>query len=152
LENRFNQGNEIGLFKTEGRQLGISICKDLDFPDYIRKYSIGGANILVIPAWDFGIDDWLHSRMAVLRGVENGFSVIRTALEGRLTISDCYGRVNYESRCSQRQKSTLIGDASLQRINTLYTRFGDWFGIVVLIAALGFVIVIVRNKSKQNEN
>ena len=86
--------------------------------------------------------------MSILRGVENGFSEIRTAREGRLTISDCYGRVNSESSCSNRQKSTLTGNASLLKINTFYTRFSDWFGIVVLITAFCFVIVMVRNKSK----
>ena len=144
LENRFTPGKEVGLFKMQDLQLGISICKDLDFPVYIKKYGICGANILTIPAWDFGIDDWLHSRMSILRGVENGFSEIRTAREGRLTISDCFGRVNYESSCSNRQKSTLIGNASLLKINTFYTRFGDWFGIVVLITAFCFVIVLLQ--------
>jgi apolipoprotein N-acyltransferase len=148
LENRFTPGEEIGLFKIQDIQMGISICKDLDFPVYIKKYGISGTNILTIPAWDFGVDDWLHSRMSILRGVENGFSEIRTAREGRLTISDCYGRVNYESSCSNRQKSTLIGNASLQKINTFYTRFGNWFEIIVLITVLCFAIVIVRNKSE----
>lgn len=34
------------------------------------------------------VDDRLHSRMAIKRGVENGFSMFRTARLGRLTISD----------------------------------------------------------------
>jgi apolipoprotein N-acyltransferase len=148
LENRFTPGKEIGLFRMQDWQLGISICKDLDFPDYIKKYGTGGANILTIPAWDFGIDDWLHSRMSVLRSVENGFSEITTAREGRLTISDCFGRVNYESSCSNRQKSTLIGNVSILKMHTIYTRFGDWFGIIILIAAFCFVIVMVRNKTE----
>jgi apolipoprotein N-acyltransferase len=87
--------------------------------------------------------------MSILRGVENGFSEIRTAREGRLTISDCFGRVNYESSSSKGQKSTLTGDVSLHRKNTLYTRFGDWFGIIVLVTAIGFVSVIIRNNGGQ---
>jgi len=146
LENRFSHGKEIGLFKMQDIQSGISICKDLDFPDYIKKYGDRGTSVLTIPAWDFGVDDWLHSRMSILRGVENGFSEIRTAREGRLTISDCFGRVTYESSCSKGQKSTLTGDVSLLRKDTIYTRFGDWFGIIALVAGIGFVIIIIRNK------
>ena len=93
-------------------------------------------------------DDWLHSRMAVLRGVENGFSEVRTARLGRLTISDCYGRVTYEANSSNGQGATLLGKVSLQKRNTIYTRFGDWFGIVNLIAAAGFVLLGKRNKSR----
>jgi apolipoprotein N-acyltransferase len=151
LENRFTPGKEIGLFKIQERQLGISICKDLDFPGYIRKYGIGGANIVIIPAWDFKIDDWLHSRMSILRGVENGFSEIRAAREGRLTISDCFGKVNYESSCSGGQKATLVGNTSLIKENTIYTRFGDWFGILALTAAFSFMLLLLRNKIRSNE-
>lgn len=151
LENRFTPGEEIGLFKIQDLQFGVSICKDLDFPGYIRKYGIAGANVLTIPAWDFGVDDWLHSRMALLRGVENGFSEIRTAREGILTISDCFGRVNYESSCSGRQKASLVGNTPLIKVNTIYTRFGNWFGIMVLTAAFSFMLLLLRNKIRSNE-
>jgi apolipoprotein N-acyltransferase len=146
LENRFAPGKGIGVFEVQGLQLGISICKDLDFPVYIKKYGSKNINILTIPAWDFGIDDWLHSRMSILRGVENGFSEIRTAREGRLTISDCFGRVNYEGNCSYRQKVTLIGNASLLKVSTFYSSSGDWFGLIVLISAFCFAFVAVKRR------
>lgn len=91
-------------------------------------------------------DDWLHSRMAVLRGVENGFSEIRAAREGRLTISDCQGRVTSESSASDGKESVLAGNVSLERRNTLYTRFGDWFGTTCMIAAICMVLVAVLKK------
>ncbi len=86
--------------------------------------------------------------MAILRGVENGFSEIRTARQGRLTISDFYGRVTSESSCSNGQKAILIGETSFQNRNTIYTLFGDWFGIMNLIAAIGFIIAAIRSKMK----
>jgi len=148
LESRFMPGNEIGIYKMHEVQMGISICKDLDFPDYIKKYAATDVAILTIPAWDFGIDDWFHSRMAIMRSVENGFAEIRTARGGCLTISNCFGHVNYESNCSKGQKATLLGEISLQKSNTIYTRFGDnWFGFIILIAALVFGFVRVRNKN-----
>ena len=139
FEYQFTPGKEIGLFKLSGMQMGTAICKDLDFPNYIRKYGTANANILYIPALDFVMDDWLHSRMAVLRDVENGFSEVRTARQGRLTISDCYGRVTYEANSSNGRGVTLLGNVLLQKRNTIYTRFGDWFGIVNLIAATFFI-------------
>lgn len=139
LERQFTPGNQIGLFKLHGVQAGIAICKDLDFPDFIKKYGSSKVGILFIPAWDFEVDDWLHSRMAIIRGVENGFSEIRAARQGRLTISDCFGRITNESSCSTGRFASLIGEASLQNITTVYSRWGDWFGILNLIAALGFI-------------
>lgn len=139
LERQFKPGSEIGLFKLNGSQAGIAICKDLDFQDYIIKYGKNQTDILFIPAWDFVVDDWLHSRMAILRGVENGFSEVRTARQGRLTISDCYGRAKYETSCAQGQSASLIGEVSLQKRNTFYSQFGEWFGILNLIGAIFFL-------------
>jgi len=140
LERQFKAGSDIGLFKFNGKQAGTAICKDLDFQDYIIKYGKNQADILFIPAWDFVVDDWLHSRMAVLRGVENGFSEVRTARQGRLTISDCYGRVKYETSSAQGKRASLIGEVSLQNRKTVYSQFGEWFGILNLIGAMLFIL------------
>lgn len=139
LERQFKPGSEIGLFKFKGRHAGTAICKDLDFQDYIIKYGKNQTDILFIPAWDFEVDAWLHSRMAILRGVENGFSEVRTARQGSLTISDCYGRVKYETSCARGQSASLIGDVSIQKRNTIYSQFGEWFGILNLIGAIFFI-------------
>ncbi len=148
LENRFTPGKKIGLFTFNKMQAGVAICKDLDYPDYINNYGKSRINFIVVPAWDFVINDWLHSRMSILRGVENGFSMIRTARQGRLTISDCYGRVTYETNASKGQQSYLLGKASIEHKNTLYARFGIWFGIVDLIGALFFICYIIFKRNK----
>lgn len=140
LESQFMPGKETGLFKFGTKDLGIAICKDLDFPGYIREYGKMKISVLCIPAWDFVSDGWLHSRMAVLRGVENGFSEIRTARKGTLTISDNYGRVNFEADGSSSQRTTLLGFVSLQNINTIYTHLGNWFGFLNLITAILFIV------------
>jgi len=146
LENQFSPGEQIGLFTFNGMQTGVAICKDLDFPGYIKKYGTANITVLYIPAWDFVADDWLHSRMAVLRGVENGFSEARTARQGRLTISDCYGRVSSEANSANGVQATLIGNISLQKADTIYTHFGDWFGIVNLIAAGCFIFFTAKKR------
>jgi apolipoprotein N-acyltransferase len=149
LEREFTPGSEIGLFKVQNVPAGVAICKDLDFPGYIRKYGKASTVLLCVPAWDFVVDDWLHDRMAVLRGVENGFSEVRTARQGRLTISDCYGRVTSEETSSKGQAATLTGNASLQKVHTIYSRFGDWFGILNVIAASLLIFFRKRNKNLQ---
>ncbi len=141
FENQFAPGNQTGLFLLKGLQVGTAICKDLDFPVHLRKYGKKNAQIVCIPAWDFVQDDWLHSRMAVLRGVENGFSEVRAARQGRLTISDCYGRVTSEVSSNPERNITLLGEVTLLKKNTIYSRFGDWFGILNLLASLALIVV-----------
>jgi apolipoprotein N-acyltransferase len=150
LEKQFTPGSSIGLFEFNNIKTGTAICKDLDFPSYIKNYGVAGIDFLNIPAWDFVTDDWLHSRMAILRGVENGFSEVRTARQGRLTISDAYGRVIAEANSSSGKAVTLTGNVPIQKLNTIYNRWGNWFGIANIIAALFFIFLIVTMK-KHND-
>jgi apolipoprotein N-acyltransferase len=91
--------------------------------------------MLAVPAWDFVRDARLHSRMAVLRAVENGFALARTAQQGSLTLSDAYGRIVAETSSSQRPDALLTGDLVPGPGATFYARTGDWFGWLALCLA-----------------
>lgn len=137
LEAHFTPGAGARVVQQiAGQALALAICKDLDFPATIRRVAQEPVAALVVPAWDFGTDGWLHSRMAMLRGVENGVSMLRSAREGRLTISDAHGRVRAEANSSA-QGSTVVGDLPLGRIETFYSRFGgagggSWISLFVM--------------------
>lgn len=150
LERRFTKGKDIGVFSFNGVKGGVAICKDMDFPSFIKNYGESKVQFLAVPAWDFDVDAWLHSRMAVLRGVENGFSEIRVARQGSLTVSDCYGKVTYEADCSKGNKAILATDTPLLSAETLYSRWGNWFGIVNVLLALGLIISGILKKKVEN--
>jgi len=118
-------------------RIGLAICKDMDFHDIGDAYAARGAQLMLVPADDFTVDGWLHSRMAIMRGVESGFAVARAARKGRLTLSDDRGRVLAEAS-SERQDAELVGDLPLRQARTLYSRWGDWFAWLdlALLAAL----------------
>lgn len=124
---------------------GVEICKDLDFPQLSREYAHDGATLMIVPAWDFQSDGWLHDRMAVVRGVEDGFSLVRNAKEGLLTVSDTRGRVTAEQHSDAAQYTELVAEARAAHVPTFYAQWGDWFaylcagGLVLLVAAMRFV-------------
>ncbi|MFC4763810.1 nitrilase-related carbon-nitrogen hydrolase [Dyella koreensis] len=119
---------------------GLAICKDLDFHDTGSAYATRHAQLLLVPASDFVVDGWLHSRMAIMRGVESGFAMARTARSGRLTLSDDRGRVVAEAS-SEKQDAELVGDLPLRETQTLYARWGDWFAWLDLIALGGWLLL-----------
>ncbi len=69
----------------------------------------------LVPAWDFNLDRWLHSRMAVLRAVENGFGLARSARNGLLTLSDSRGRILAEAATAPGRFVSVSGQVSLSR-------------------------------------
>ncbi|MCK8495509.1 hypothetical protein M0L20_26830 [Spirosoma sp. RP8] len=135
FEGHFTAGDQVGLFKLAGQKAGVAICKDLDFPGTMRRYGNEPITSLFVPANDFVVDAWLHSRMALVRGVENGFSLVRTARQGRLLVSDGLGHVLYEANTSAGNKAVLIGSIPASPISSFYTKTGNWFGLVNLLLA-----------------
>jgi apolipoprotein N-acyltransferase len=111
---------------------GVQICKDMDFPALSRRYAASGVGLLAVPAWDFVQDGWLHSRMAVIRGVEGGFTIVRTAREGLLTVSDDRGRIVAE-KASRAEFGMLTATVEALDGGTLYGRLGDWFAWLSLL-------------------
>lgn len=90
LEDRFTPGHESGWL---GQGRAMEICKDMDFPRTIRLDAAHGVRLMGVPAGDFNRDAWIHGRMAIMRGVENGFAVVRAASNGLVTASDDRGRL-----------------------------------------------------------
>ncbi|HTW46371.1 MAG TPA: nitrilase-related carbon-nitrogen hydrolase [Acidobacteriaceae bacterium] len=114
---------------------GIEICKDMDFPGLSRQYARDGAGLLLVPAWDFVMDGWLHGRMAILRGVEDGFSIARAPKQGILTVSDDRGHVLAERATSAAPFATLVASLPVANQPTLYDRCGNWFPLLDLPVA-----------------
>ena len=115
---------------------GVAICKDMDFPDMIRDYGRRGVELMLVPAWDFVKDGRMHARMALVRGVENGFALARAAAAGRLSASDRYGRVIAEAVTSRERPVTVVTDLGLRGGGTLYARVGDAFAWACALGTL----------------
>jgi apolipoprotein N-acyltransferase len=119
--------------------IGLEICKDMDFHAMIRSDAVATKpELLAVPAWDFNNDDWSHARVAILRSVENGVPMARTARTGLLTLNDRYGRIVARAR-SVGGFTTLVGDLPLDGRggSTIYDRIGDAFGWLCVAVALG---------------
>jgi apolipoprotein N-acyltransferase len=143
-EDHFTPGSTLTTFSQDSRQVGLAICKDLDFPSLGAAYGRRHVDYLVVPAFDFSLDAWLHSRMAVVRGVEAGFSMARVANRGALTVSDSRGRVVAEARSDAARFVTLVAAIPGGRAATLYARWGDWIAWLNLLLAAGVLAALAR--------
>jgi len=145
----------VGTARTEWQEpsglWGITICKDMDFPQLSRDYGNDGVGLLLVPAWDFGVDGWWHGRMAILRGVESGFSIARAPKEGILSVSDNRGRVLAERSTDTAPFAALVATVPVQHEPTLYDRFGNWLGWLNLAVLLLLVTTPIRNPQAADE-
>lgn len=133
----YQAGQQTSVFPLAQHTSGIAICKDMHFARLGLDYAQRDTSLVYVPAWEFGLDAWLEARTTATRGVEGGYTIVRNAREGLLSISDAYGRFLAESPSRPLPGTTLLL-AQLPvspRRPTLYSRLGDLFGWACVLAA-----------------
>jgi apolipoprotein N-acyltransferase len=132
FESKLQPGSTLAILRRPASTWGVQICKDMDFTQLSRRYGAAGAGLMLVPAWDFDVDRIWHGHIALMRGVESGFSIVRAAKQGFLTVSDNRGRVIAESRSDSGPFVTLVADVPEVHDATFYILAGDWFAWAVL--------------------
>ena len=152
FENIFTPGTSRTFFDHAGQTWGVAICKDLDFTDPARSYGRAGVGLLLAPAWDFQVDAFWHGHIAVMRAVEDGFSLVRSARGGFLTVADDRGRILDETRSNSAPFATLLATVPAGHDSTLFQRWGDWFGwcsIALLVLVLAWLALGPRRQTME---
>ncbi|PPU59688.1 hypothetical protein XcodCFBP4690_18955 [Xanthomonas codiaei] len=142
-------GTQYALHAIGDARFGLAICKDMLFARLARANGQRNAAMMLVPAWDFDYRDaWMSAHMTVLRGVENGYAVVRTAREGWLIVSDAQGRVLLQTASAPMPgASALVSVPVGAQRATLYTRMGDLFGGICALAALLLVAAAYRRRA-----
>ena len=93
----FSAGDKISVVELDGVKCGLAICYDLRFPEFIRKISLAGAEIIFIPA------AWSLKRLTPrqiltkARAIENQIFVVFANSSGKSEIVNPRGEVIAES-------------------------------------------------------
>ncbi|MGA8027659.1 MAG: apolipoprotein N-acyltransferase [Bryobacteraceae bacterium] len=134
----FVPGHDIKVLPAAGHRLGVFICYESAFPDLVRQFAKGGADVLVNLSNDgyFGRTEarQQHLLIARMRAVENRRYVIRATNDGITAIIDPAGRIarllpSYEELAVPIRYGTVES-------TTFYSRHGDWFAWSCLIVGL----------------
>jgi apolipoprotein N-acyltransferase len=140
---RYSSGTDYSVITIDGETYGLAICKDMHFASFGRAYGERHAAVMLVPAWDFDyLDGWLASRITVMRGIENGYTIVRASREGLLTVSDAYGRILAERKSSELPGSSLLAKVVVaDPVSTLYTRIGNLLGWICVASAVVFLLI-----------
>lgn len=139
-------GTDISVLPQPKGVIGLQICRDMDYPELSRRYARRGVGLMLVPAWEFGPDYLWHGHMALMRAVEDGFTLVRTAKEGYLTASDDRGRILKETlTLPESGFTTMLADVPVRHDATLYQQWGDWFAWVDL-ALLSALLVLALGR------
>lgn len=141
---------EFPVFETPYGKAGISVCWDVHRLWIIRELARSGAQIILLPMDnDFnGTRTFppFHAADVVFRAVENRIAFGEAAVSGLSMVVDPYGRITAEGKINER--GVTVGEIFVVEGQTLYTRFGDWFGWTMVAATIGLVAISLLKKDK----
>jgi len=134
-------GDSVVLFPSAAGPFACLICFESIFPDLSRESVRHGARWLV----NITNDEWFgnsaaigqHAAMAVFRAAENHVPLARCANTGLTMLIDANGRV--VKRLPTFEPAVLVGELPSPGFPTLYTRFGDWPGVLCALALAGAI-------------
>jgi apolipoprotein N-acyltransferase len=136
----FVPGERVVVFPLDGHKLGAFICYESVFPDLVRRFVRGGAEVLVNLSNDgyFGHSaaHQQHLEIVRMRAAENRRWILRATNDGITAAIDPAGRV-VERMPAFAQTAGLL-PYEYERAQTPYTRHGDWFAWGCF--ALGFLM------------
>ncbi|MEA1926598.1 MAG: nitrilase-related carbon-nitrogen hydrolase [Thermodesulfobacteriota bacterium] len=157
--NAAEHGFEIGsrnfsVFETPYGKVGLGICYDYHFLDVARGLARNGAQILLMPTDDDfnGNPNFppFHASDGVFRAAEHHVAMGLANTNGLALVIDPYGRITAEGEVNKR--GFIIGETFTVEGQTLYTRFGDWFGWLMVLSLVGLVVVGVRGRSRKEDS
>ncbi len=147
----WTRGHDYTVFNWSHGTLSALICFEAIFPDLTRQFTRRGSQLLAVVTNDgwFGrmVGAQQHAELAVLRTVENGVPMIRSANNGISFIADPYGRVLKKTPLFT--QTILAGPVPRPLAPTLYRRYGDWFMLACVLGLIvGLVVLRVRTRRK----
>ncbi len=140
------------VFDTPYGSVGIGVCWDRHRLFIVRELARNGAQIVLMPADDdFEANAWFpayHASDTVFRAAENRLAFATGTTSGLSVVVDPYGRIVAEGGVNER--GVIIGETFTVPGQTLYTRWGDWFGwltVILLLVVAGRAISVSTSNS-----
>jgi len=134
----FAAGKRVVVSPVGTHQIGTFICYESVFPNFVRKFAAGGAEVL----FNISNDGWFgksaareqHLSMVRMRAAENRRWILRSTNDGITAAIDSAGRLR--GTLPLYTEATSVTGFSYVRAQTVYTKFGDWFPLLCAMAAL----------------
>ncbi|MEO5987968.1 MAG: apolipoprotein N-acyltransferase [Candidatus Eisenbacteria bacterium] len=142
-------GARTVLFPSQAGPFSCLVCFESIFPDLARHDVNAGARFLV----NITNDEWFgksaaldqHAAMAAFRAAENAVPLVRCANTGLTQLIDSRGRVMARVPAFSTQILNVVLPPSGPR--TLYSRLGDWPGLLAALAIALLLLAPWRRRS-----
>jgi apolipoprotein N-acyltransferase len=136
----YRKGPEIlQTLDTPYGRIAVSICRDMEFPHYMRQAGRDDVDIMLSPAYEW--PKGLVIQSVYMRGIEYGFSLVRPTYNGITIAQDFDGRTLSQMDSDATDSGILYADVPTRGVHTLYSQIGDALAWICVLGFLGLVIL-----------
>lgn len=121
----------VPVYETSVGRVGVAICYDRHFPEYMRALALAGAELVVVPQAG-AVDEWpdgLYEAELRVAAFQNGYYTAlcnRVGKEDRLTFAGesfvCAPNGNVTARAPRGEDSILYADIDLSEVHRSHAR------------------------------
>jgi apolipoprotein N-acyltransferase len=138
----FAAGRRVVVSPVNNHRIGTFICYESVFPNFVRRFAAGGAEVL----FNISNDGWFghsaarqqHLSIVRMRAAENRRWILRSTNDGITATIDASGRLR--GSLPLYVQATSYTAFNYETGLTVYTRFGDWFPLFCATVALACLI------------
>ncbi len=136
-------GKHLQPLVLDGVRYGVLICYEDILPAFVRRVARQQPDVLVNltnDAW-FGqsIEPRIHLALGAFRAIEHRRFLLRAANTGISSLIEPTGRILTQSGIFA--PSNLLGEFVPLQGTTLYTRLGDWVGVLCLLFVAAHILL-----------
>ncbi len=150
-ENTISGDGRIPFVDTPFGRIGASICFDMDFPGLIRQAGKNDIDVMLVPANDWKEINPIHTYMASIRSIENGFSMVRSTKDGLSASFNFQGRLLSRMDDFTTDKKIMFSDVPAKKTKTLYSITGDIFAWLSMLGLTAFIIYAFVKRKKPSD-
>ena len=138
----------IQTAETPYGRIGVSICRDMSFPPYIRQAGQKNVDIMLGPSYD-----WPKSEGPCydLRAIENGFSFVRPTSNGYSFAVDHNGKVLAAMDSDETREGIMYADVPTRGVKTIYPVIGDLFAWLCVLGMFGLAAFAAKHRGREHK-
>lgn len=133
--------DDLATLDTPFGRLGLVICHDLDFADFVTQAGRKEVELMLVPSADWAVIADLHAKMGVMRAVENGFWLLRPAHDGLSAIASPEGHMIDSEYDAELEDRVFAGEIPVARTDTYYPQVRPYLPFVATVLLIGLLLI-----------
>ena len=141
----------IKYFDSPYGRIGTAICFDMDFPSLISQTGKKDIDIMLVPGSDWEEISPYHTYVASVRGIENGFNMVRSTFKGFSASFNYKGQLLSSNDFFKTDEVILYSDLPVKGQKTVYSVLGDYFAWLCIAFFVSISFVFIKRKRIKTE-